>query len=870
LTNENNCQACHTCNTVGVTVLEECGASTDATCQCAQGYVGNPADSCNPCVGTEYQDDLGQSVCKACPDGATGTADADAGGNTGCETSTCNRPAAPTKAVIDSANCPDNAQQGSTCTLKCAPGYKRNSVTPYTCTPVQGTADATYQGGSINCTLNQCTCVNGHGSTGVACPTDGDPHCATCDAGYLLNGDACAIKACLCDNGQGAEGDACPGMGAQKCASCNSGYLLDNELFTCSPRMCSCENGVAASGALCPSAGASKCTTCSAGFYMSTGACVPNNCTCDNGMHAVGKACPSNQGHRCVNCHDGFQLSSEGLCQADPEPMACNEELQGFVNLGTDITGLRKSCSVSRPFVNEENSCSTTVCTVLADRITCCRAKACVCPNGIATVAAGENGTLCERDGETDCSSCDGGYHLSAPAALGAQICKPNVCKCPNGEATRYDNQVEPGMFCEANDRTDCSSCNPGYHMSAAAATGGQSCIANTCTCANGIPTVAWGKKGTLCETHNTEDCSSCDAGYAIDSTAALGIQKCRGNVCSTDDLPTGDKFDTTGCANMKPTQSCHVICGESYTGADATYVCGTNGRLNGTKPTCEACSPSLLQDGDRKIKAANHRRTPSWSSPDIPECEEGSSGVNACGVNGTHQECKPRSCDASANITNGNAGTCTSNLISGGTCTPTCDAGYMLSGVTSCLAGIVTHATCEPRPCYAGQAVAPQNGALGDCAETVHSGESCLFVCDDGYTSTGNTTCETGVITPATCRSKLTCNLQFGRKCDDNYGHWTENPAYLDYEGCEQYCDLQNELPGSNVLACELSNVASANRATKGLYCLAHLRGCSSEGAVQNAAASCLPTATADSQASSGKPSSLLSDRKKHHRHRH
>ena len=50
------------------------------------------------------------------------------------------------------------------------------------------------------------------------------------------------------------------------------------------------------------------------------------------------------------------------------------------------------------------------------------------------------------------------------------------------------------------------------------------------------------------------------------------------------------------------------------------------------------------------------------------------------------YMQCHP--CDASAPPANGGVGTCTSNLISGSACQPTCNTGYTGSGTSRCSAG--------------------------------------------------------------------------------------------------------------------------------------------------------------------------------------
>ena len=51
----------------------------------------------------------------------------------------------------------------------------------------------------------------------------------------------------------------------------------------------------------------------------------------------------------------------------------------------------------------------------------------------------------------------------------------------------------------------------------------------------------------------------------------------------------------------------------------------------------------------------------------------------------------KDNACDASLPPVNGAIGTCTDTLVSGTSCVPTCDAGYVLRGVTSCTDRVLT-----------------------------------------------------------------------------------------------------------------------------------------------------------------------------------
>ena len=114
--------------------------------------------------------------------------------------------------------------------------------------------------------------------------------------------------------------------------------------------------------------------------------------------------------------------------------------------------------------------------------------------------------------------------------------------------------------------------------------------------------------------------------------------------------------------------------------------------------------------------------------------------------------------CTAPANPDNGAySGSCAagSTLYSGNRCTPTCDSGYTVSGVTTCVAGaITTTATCvstETDPC-AGVTCTAASGVckvIGTCTDGSCSAETNAddgTTCDDGDANTASSTCQSGV----------------------------------------------------------------------------------------------------------------------------
>ena len=135
------------------------------------------------------------------------------------------------------------------------------------------------------------------------------------------------------------------------------------------------------------------------------------------------------------------------------------------------------------------------------------------------------------------------------------------------------------------------------------------------------------------------------------------------------------------------------------------------------------------------------------------PTCDEGYivSGLSSCSLGTlTTATCDPAPCDTSSAPENGGVGDCPSSLPSGSTCQPTCDEGYIVSGLSSCSLGTLTTATCDPAPCDTSSA--PENGGVGDCPSSLPSGSTCQPTCDEGYIVSGLSSCSLGTLTTATC----------------------------------------------------------------------------------------------------------------------
>jgi hypothetical protein len=617
---------------------------------------------------------------------------------------------------------------------------------------------------------------------------------------------------------------------------------------------CKCPHGTAATGTACTKQDEHICNKCDAGYHPNGNICEENTCRCPNGDAPAGANCPTHDETKCTSCKGGYFLKNDDTCQAQ---MRCNDAEKGFVDSGSEITGLLKSCPITDPKLHAGKFCATGECLVQPDRYTCCRSVECTCADGKATKSAksgGAGASLCEADDTEDCESCDAGYYLSATAGLGSQTCLQNVCTCSHGTATIATGG--PSNFCAENGQHDCNTCKAGYHLNEPAAAGAQTCQANVCTCPNGVAAVAAGNAGTLCEADGTEDCSLCNAGWSLSGPSGPGLQSCEANTCSQTQLPTGDKYDTTYCkSGMTTGQSCHVSCAAGYTGGDSKYECHASGSFTGSPPNCTAnkCNDDAGAKMFTRNMVTNNCTNATTNKQCTATCNNGYTGKSqtyectASGFVGVAMECNPDPCDASHDVANGKSGTCTTTLESGGECKIECDQGYHREGVTYCLAGTLQSvAKCEPTPCDASEP--PKHGTAGDCSAELASGSTCKPNCEEGYTLSGPSRCLEGALDAATCQANLQCHLVYTKACQNTFGYWSDEPQHLDYPGCETFCNIVNSKSDVEIFGCELAAVPGEARATTGKWCFAHSTPCVIiHDAGDNAAAKCVPFAAND-----------------------
>merc|ERR1712072_501300 len=206
-------------------------------------------------------------------------------------------------------------------------------------------------------------------------------------------------------------------------------------------------------------------------------------------------------------------------------------------------------------------------------------------------------------------------------------------------------------------------------------------------------------------------------------------------------------------------------------------------------------------------------------------------SSANTLAVKSENFACTANACTGiTAAPTSGAANGCTTTLNSGSTCSPTCNAGYTLTGGVagkrSCTAGKLTDVTCKLKTCDF--STVPTNGAVGDCTKTFGGGsatKSCTPTCKTGYTASGTRTCGVNGVTPAVgaAGNNFKCDANACTAASINAAVSTTTTASITWTGSTKptgtiggYTGTLNS-GGSGALTCK-----SGYTVSKSLTCLA------------------------------------------------
>ncbi|GFQ98557.1 CUB and sushi domain-containing protein 3 [Trichonephila clavata] len=343
----------------------------------------------------------------------------------------------------------------------------------------------------------------------------------------------------------------------------------------------------------------------------------------------------------------------------------------------------------------------------------------------------------------------------------------------PNGEA---DCVVDGGL-------TVCRvSCNAGYMLvgssvvtCSSSGTWNEimpSCRRSTPDVTNVCPTLNAPDGGRLvgsCTAANSGDTCQlvCISGYRPTDTRVLicqangqwssSLPRCISSGCPDIRVPFGT--NSGACTPGTPGQICTITCQPGYTlTGTGTLICQTNGQWSGSIPTCSVRSCPALQP------PASGGNSGSCSPGVVGQscafyCNSGFRLVGqanlVCGSNGQWSgnppQCAAEGCPSLNPPQHGsNSGACTRSSV-GQSCTFVCDSGYTLSGQSTlyCQAGNTW--SSSPPVCVAPAGCPdlnpPANGAISGSCRQVAVGQSCSFSCQAGYTLVGQETlyCQTG-----------------------------------------------------------------------------------------------------------------------------
>ena len=458
-------------------------------------------------------------------------------------------------------------------------------------------------------------------------------------------------------------------------------------------------------------------------------------------------------------------------------------------------------------------------------------------PNGDSSQCSSimARGAACEP-------TCDDGYELhgrfecKSDGTVGVHpTCLPRSCdasKPPeHGSAGTCTSRLGHGEVC-------VPTCDRGYSVDGATkCKKGQlksiaRCVPSDCDVnLDDMPNATAGTcGGTLA---HGESCQpKCNRGFESSGPTTcnkgrLRATTCVAGACDIREVETPHSTDPGGCRSdeLASGESCAPVCDAGYALTQAMKC--EAGRL--TRAICEPLSGVASASGDADVAGRASRRTTKACDASAPPengtvgdctarlpygqscqpiCNDGfaSSGPTTCESGELIQtKCTPRVCSVTA-PRNGQLGACPAVLKHGDACLPSCASGFEVDGENRCTNGqIEAPARCVPAKCALSAATAPTHGTLGDCPESLKSGESCSPRCEDGYEPVGadtKLTCDHGALSAFACKPKH-CTVKTNHTLYDA----TDCPPTLQHgESCSPVCDRGYEL--KRPISCNLGEI--------------------------------------------------------------
>jgi hypothetical protein len=616
---------------------------------------------------------------------------------------------------------------------------------------------------TVPCIRNSCKCTNGTPFVGATAATEGcaddgfTNKCASCSADYALSGTLqCDLNECICAAdypttlfpsggevvGIPATGGACPTPGAQVCTTCNTGFDFDEATKQCNPQVSHCAdsenqcNQVRDAGNTCSTTtGTDPRVTCACtgnyGLYSNCHKCNPGFAGADCSI-----TCTNMRDSDTSNCGTYKCGTTEQQDRCTTESLGCTPSRSWVYTpiLDTDSTNDGDHGNMGCSF-----ACGWNFFYQGAGNDICNLNKPCEAATWVAPL----NGGL---------GTCGAGLAIAHPDNLSSPQDVPVSGTDPDTNLPWSKVTLPRDYFGIPSDTACAPTCDAGYGLNRTVAVEG-----------GRIPGYACGKPDPHTPAPVTGSAASSCGENAMDGMCWNGGREAR----SVYDARRTTHGARTAHAHPPPRGDIHEL---------TRPTCPFHAPLPSPPPPTPpppspvlempTCDPlpckSVIAPDNGSLGACV--LSPSWFDGESaleshtscqPACDAGytASGEYSCLLEVlTVSTCMPNPCEAPTAPDNGAVGTCTLALTSGGACQPTCDAGYTVSGTSSCFAGTTTLATCEPNPCEGLQA--PANGAVGTCTTTLASGGACTPTCDAGFMKQGadDTTCLLGAATPAIC----------------------------------------------------------------------------------------------------------------------
>ena len=505
------------------------------------------------------------------------------------------------------------------------------------------------------CTLKQCTCENGIGATGDACPINGDAKCASCTGEFYLNGIECTAW------------DTCE----------SSEYVTqvpDNDQNReCATKECTCVSGVGAEGTQCPTHADAKCASCTGEFYLNDIECTAWT-VCADGYHEI--VIPSNTVNRectennCVVTLDVDDNGSDG----------------NFYCRHGDISGVTGSCSCTCKAGFEGTNCDVcpagkgvsdgvcAACEYPQANPDATHTSACVsqtCANGFGVLVDDFDPTLNPTDQSTaNCEECPASYI----SPTGSGICRldtdgddiadiDDTDDDNDGVLDGDDDAPLNALVCKDTDGDGCDDCSVTGQSATASVTTDPS-VSNDGADHDGDGTCDFGDpdidddgalndadsndfNANVCSDTDGDNCDDCSSGTF--APASDGLDTDGDGLCDAGD----PDIDDDGALNAADSNDFNAnVCSDTDGDncddcSSGTFAPTSDGLDTDGDGLCDAGDPDIDDDGALNAADSNDFNANVCSDTDGDNCDDCSSGTFAPGNDGLDTDGDGQ-CDAS------------------------------------------------------------------------------------------------------------------------------------------------------------------------------------------------------------------------------